>query len=120
MVNEVVGKQKHRRAKSGYLEVVAEVDAVAVVEHSEGDRLEKGLENLVLRLWRARIFECKANEGRAIVPVAGSRRSWLPLFGVFQVRDDAAEPVNGMGALLRVFENRGGLDKSIMPSKGDW
>lgn len=103
MVNEVVGKQKYRRAKSGYLEVVAEVDTVAVVEHSETERLEKGLENLVLRLWRARIFESKANEGWAIVPVAGSRRSWLLLFGVFQVRDDAAEPVKWPGRVAARF-----------------
>ncbi len=85
------------------LAVVTEVDAVAVVEHSEGERLEKSFEKLVLRLRRARIFECKANEGWAIVPVAVSRRSWL-LLGVFEVHDDAAEPVNGLGALLLVFE----------------
>lgn len=109
MVNEVISKHQYRRAKTGYLEVIAEVDTIAVVEHSETERLEKGLENLVLRLWRARIFESKANEGWEIVPVAGSRRSCLLLFGVFQVRDDAAEPVNGLGALLRVFENRGGF-----------
>lgn len=104
MVNKVVGKRKHPPAKTGYLAIVAEVNAVVVVEHSKRERLEKGFENHVLRLWRARKFECKANEGWSIVPVTGLRRSW-PLFGVFEVRDDAAEPANGLGTLLRVFEN---------------
>jgi hypothetical protein len=103
MVNEVIGKRKYQRAKTGYLEVVVEVDTVVVVEHSEGERLGKRLQNLVLRLWRACIFECQANEGWAIVPFAGS---WLHLF---EVREDEAKPVNGLGALLRVFENRGGF-----------
>jgi hypothetical protein len=103
MVNEVIGKRKYQRAKTGYLEVVVEVDTVVVVEHSEGERLEKGLESLVLRLRRACIFECKANEGWAVVPFAGS---WLHLF---EVRDDAAEPVNGLGAWLLIFKNRGGF-----------
>lgn len=110
VVNKVVGKRKYRLAKTRYIAVVTEVDAVAVVEHSEGERLEKSFEKLVLGLRRARMFECKANEGWAIVPVAVSRRSWL-LCGVFEVRDDAAKPVNGLGALLTVVENGIGFGK---------
>jgi hypothetical protein len=44
VVDQVIGKQVHERAKACYLAVIAEVDAViVVVEQSKGDRLEKSL-----------------------------------------------------------------------------
>jgi hypothetical protein len=101
MVDEVVGKTKQRLAKCSNLCVVIKRNAI-VVKYIEVETLEKSLEKLVLGFDRARIFERKANEGWAIVPIAVSSR-WI--FGGFDILDDTEEPANCLGALLLVCED---------------
>ena len=74
------------------------VDTI-VVEHPEGERSEKGLDEFVLRRLRACVFECQANEDWLVVPVAvsGSR-----LLSGSSVVDDVLEPADSLCALLLV------------------
>ena len=48
VVNEVVGKRKHQPTKIGYFAIVAEVNAVVVIEYSNRERLEKSFKKLIL------------------------------------------------------------------------
>ena len=88
-------------AKSSNLCVVIKLNAI-VVEHIEVETLEKSLKKLVLGFERARIFERKANDGWAIVPIAVLSR-WI--FGALDILDDPEEPADCLGALLLVCED---------------